>query len=93
MVSAYTDREKDEIVSGLQGKVTVQRSKGLGENEPEMMKLTTMDPATRRVLPVRVRADAEEATRNLFSLLMGKSESANRRAWMEEKGNRVEADV
>ena len=46
---AYTDREKNEIVSGLTGKYSVQRSKGLGENEPEMMKLTTMDPETRRL--------------------------------------------
>ncbi|MBO4329918.1 MAG: type IIA DNA topoisomerase subunit B [Rhodocyclaceae bacterium] len=85
------ERAQQEGISAE--RIEVGRFKGLGEMNPEQLRETTMDPATRRVLPVRVRADAEEATRNLFTLLMGKSESANRRAWMEEKGNRVEADV
>ena len=43
---AYSDKEKQEIIEsfGESAKYTVQRSKGLGENEPEMMRLTTMDP-------------------------------------------------
>ena len=49
---AYTDRERDEILQTLSGKVTVQRSKGLGENEPDMMWKTTMNPATRRLIRV-----------------------------------------
>ncbi len=66
---AYTDKEKDEIVSGLKGKYTVQRSKGLGENEPEMMKLTTMDPATRRL--IQVLPEAAEKTAMVFDMLLG----------------------
>jgi topoisomerase-4 subunit B len=52
-----------------------------------------MDPATRRVLPVFERSEAHEDTLKLFNLLMGKGEAAGRRAWMEEKGNLIEADV
>lgn len=48
---AYTEREKDEVMKKLSGKkYTIQRSKGLGENEPDMMNLTTMNPATRRLI-------------------------------------------
>jgi topoisomerase-4 subunit B len=60
---------------------------------PEQLRETTMDPATRRVLPVRVRDDALAETRRKFNLLMGKGEAAGRRAWMEAKGDTVEADV
>ena len=51
---AYSDAEKNEIVSGeLAGrKCSINRSKGLGENEPDMMWLTTMNPATRRLIKV-----------------------------------------
>ena len=50
---AYSDREKNEIVSGFGGaKFTLSRSKGLGENDPEMMWMTTMNPATRRLIKV-----------------------------------------
>ncbi len=66
---AYTEKEKAEIVSGLSGKYTVQRSKGLGENEPEMMKLTTMDPETRRLIQV-LPEDAAKTAR-VFEMLLG----------------------
>ncbi|MEC5396408.1 DNA topoisomerase IV subunit B [Uliginosibacterium sp. H1] len=69
----------------------VGRFKGLGEMLPAQLKETAMDPATRRVLPVTLDA-VEEATR-LFDLLMGKGEASGRRAWMEAKGNLVEADL
>jgi topoisomerase-4 subunit B len=76
-------------------KVEVGRFKGLGEMNPEQLRETAMDPATRRVLPVFERTDtgAHDATLQLFNLLMGKGEAAGRRAWMEEKGNLIEADV
>jgi DNA gyrase subunit B len=68
---AYSDKEKDNIVNGeLAGKkCTVQRSKGLGENEPEMMWLTTMNPATRRLIKV-MPSDVEQ-TAAVFDLLLG----------------------
>ncbi len=66
---AYSDKEKNDIVTGLTGKYSLQRSKGLGENEPEMMKLTTMDPATRRL--IRVMPDDEESTMRMFEVLLG----------------------
>jgi DNA gyrase/topoisomerase IV subunit B len=73
--------------------IEVGRFKGLGEMNPEQLRETTMDPATRRVLPVQVRDGAETETRRMFTLLMGKGEAADRRAWMEAKGDTVEADV
>jgi topoisomerase-4 subunit B len=73
--------------------VEIGRFKGLGEMNPEQLRETAMDPATRRVLPVRVRAGAQEETVRLFSMLMGKGEAAARREWMEAKGDTVEADV
>ncbi|MDR1424553.1 MAG: type IIA DNA topoisomerase subunit B [Azoarcus sp.] len=73
--------------------IEVGRFKGLGEMNPEQLRETTMDPATRRVLPVHVRDGAADETRDIFTLLMGKGEAAGRRAWMEAKGDTVEADV
>jgi len=67
---AYTDAEKDAIVAKFgKEKYTVQRSKGLGENEPEMMWQTTMNPATRRL--VAVTPAGEQETEEMFDLLLG----------------------
>ena len=67
---AYNDREKAEVLAQLgDQKYTIQRSKGLGENDPEMMSLTTMNPATRRL--VRVDPAAAEATAEMFDILLG----------------------
>jgi DNA gyrase subunit B len=68
---AYSDKEKADIVEKeLKGKkYTIQRSKGLGENEPDMMWLTTMNPATRRLIKV-MPEDVEETAR-VFDLLLG----------------------
>ncbi len=67
---AYNDREKAEILREIDGeKYTINRSKGLGENEPEMMSLTTMNPATRRLVRVNP-ADVEETART-FDILLG----------------------
>jgi topoisomerase-4 subunit B len=52
-----------------------------------------MAPATRRVLPVVDLPAAHELTSGLFNLLMGKGEASSRRAWMEEKGHLIEADI
>ncbi len=67
---AYSDKEKNDIVKTLEGKkFKVDRSKGLGENEPEMMWLTTMNPETRRLIKVQP-ADVER-TAAVFDLLLG----------------------
>ena len=67
---AYTEQEKAGILARIGGeKYTIQRSKGLGENDPEMMWLTTMNPASRRLIQV-LPADAEETSR-VFDLLLG----------------------
>ena len=73
--------------------IEIGRFKGLGEMNPDQLRETTMDPATRRVLPVKVRSGAAEDTLRMFTLLMGKGEASGRRAWMEEKGDSVEADI
>ena len=70
---AYSEKEKADIVRQLEGKkFTVQRSKGLGENDPEMMWLTTMNPETRRL--VRVLPDEAEARKYLHSADMQSSQ-------------------
>ncbi|MDR0984406.1 MAG: DNA topoisomerase [Ruminococcus sp.] len=67
---AYTEKEKQNIVSKLgDKKFTLQRSKGLGENEPEMMSLTTMNPDTRRL--IKVMPSFAQDTKNMFELLLG----------------------
>ncbi|HCC34181.1 MAG TPA: DNA topoisomerase [Ruminococcaceae bacterium] len=67
---AYDDKEKNEILAELQGKkYSLQRSKGLGENQPEMMNLTTMNPATRRL--VKVMPEDAQHTSEIFDLLLG----------------------
>ena len=67
---AYTEAEKAGILSRIEGqKYTIQRSKGLGENDPEMMWLTTMNPASRRLIQV-LPTDVEETAR-VFDLLLG----------------------
>ena len=67
---AYSDKEKNDIVATLQGKkYDVQRSKGLGENDPEMMWLTTMSPDTRRL--IKVMPEDVERTAQVFDLLLG----------------------
>lgn len=67
---AYNETEMDEIKKEIgDEKYTVQRSKGLGENEAEMMALTTMNPATRRL--IKVTPDDAERTSQMFDLLLG----------------------
>ena len=67
---AYSDKEKNDIVASLEGKkYDIQRSKGLGENEPDMMWLTTMNPETRRL--IKVMPEDVERTAQVFDLLLG----------------------
>lgn len=90
-LAAIKDRIQQEGIA--LDRIEVGRFKGLGEMNPEQLRETAMDPATRRVLPVFERSEAHEDTLKLFNLLMGKGEASGRRAWMEEKGNLVEADL
>ena len=67
---AYTEKEKTEILAKLPDKgVSIQRSKGLGENQPDMMWQTTMNPETRRL--IKVMPDEAEKTAQVFDLLLG----------------------
>ena len=68
---AYSDKEKEDIVKeiGADKKISIQRSKGLGENEPDMMWLTTMNPETRRL--IKVMPEDVERTAQVFDLLLG----------------------
>jgi topoisomerase-4 subunit B len=90
-LAAIEDKLRKEGVRD--GSWQVQRFKGLGEMSAEQLWETTMNPATRRLLPVSMtRAELAE-THKVFTMLMGKGEAASRRAWMERHGNEVEADV
>ena len=72
---------------------SVGRFKGLGEMNPEQLWETTMNPETRRVVPVTVAPDQADEAMRIFAKLMGKAEAASRREWMEQYGNAVEVDI
>ncbi|MBQ3483544.1 MAG: DNA topoisomerase [Clostridia bacterium] len=88
---AYNEFEKAEILKNLEGKkYTLQRSKGLGENEPEMMWQTTMNPATRRLISIEP-ADVER-TEYMFDVLMGDN-LAERKVFIAENGSKYAKDA
>ena len=67
---AYSDREKADIIESLGGaKASINRSKGLGENDPDMMWMTTMNPETRRL--IKVMPEDVEVMNDMFELLLG----------------------
>ena len=69
---AYSDKERSDIAAQLENegkKFDIQRSKGLGENEPDMMWLTTMNPETRRL--IKIMPEDVERTAQVFDLLLG----------------------
>ena len=81
---AYNEAEKGEIMRKLDGKkVKIQRSKGLGENDPEMMWMTTMNPDTRRL--IKVMPEDAERTSWYFDVLLG-DELAQRKDFIAENG-------
>ncbi len=83
---AYTEAEKSKILDMIDGKkYTIQRSKGLGENDPDMMSLTTMNPETRRLIKV-MPSDAEK-TRQMFDVLLG-NDLEGRKNFIRENGSR-----
>jgi len=90
---ALDDAEKagvlDRIAAeGRKGKVTVTRFKGLGEMNPMQLRETTMAPETRRL--VQLTLDPPEEAVALMDMLLGRKRVADRRAWLEEKGNLAE---
>lgn len=82
---AYTEAEKEKILKDIgDEKFTIQRSKGLGENEPDMMNLTTMNPATRRL--IKVMPDDAAKTAQMFDVLLGDN-LAERKKFIVENGS------
>ena len=92
---AYDEKEKIEILAKI-GEVKpepdIQRSKGLGENQPDMMNLTTMNPETRRL--IKVMPQDAERTSQMFDLLLG-DDLAGRKEFIAENGYMYleEADI
>ena len=83
---AYTEPEKTKILDMIgERKFTIQRSKGLGENDPEMMSLTTMNPDTRRL--IKVCSTDVEQTRWMFDVLLG-NDLEGRKNFIKENGSR-----
>lgn len=90
---AYSEREKNDVLEEIEGeKYTILRSKGLGENEPDMMSLTTMNPATRRL--IRVMPDEAEQTARMFDMLLGDDLDGRKDFIAKEGSNYIDmADV
>ncbi len=90
---ALDDAERAGILDriaaeGQRGKVTVTRFKGLGEMNPLQLRETTMAPATRRLLQLTI--EAADDTDQLLDMLLAKKRAADRRDWLEAKGNLAE---
>src|SRR5258705_7200224 len=96
---ALDEAERDQILEKLRDEgvrdsiVHIGRFKGLGEMNPDQLRETTMNPDTRRLIEMRLDPAEYEAAPPVFKLLMGKTEAAGRRAWMEKEGHIIEADV
>ncbi len=96
---ALDDNERAQILAKLGDEgvrdtaIHVGRFKGLGEMNPDQLKETTMNPDTRRLIAMRLAGNSRDAVTKTFKLLMGKTEAAGRRAWMEKEGHTIEADL
>lgn len=82
---AYSDKQKNDIIENLEGNVSIQRSKGLGENDPEMMWETTMCPETRQLIGF-TNEDAA-ATATMFETLLG-DDIQGRKVFIQENGSK-----
>ncbi|MFZ6724545.1 DNA topoisomerase IV subunit B [Undibacterium sp. MH2W] len=90
-LTAIEDKlRKDGVKDGAW---SISRFKGLGEMNAGQLWETTMNPDTRRLLPVSLGEFDQEFSEGRFNMLMGKGEAAARRSWIEEHGNAVEADI
>jgi topoisomerase IV subunit B len=90
---ALDDAEKQGVLDRIaaeriMGKVNVQRFKGLGEMNPRQLRETTLHPDTRRLVQLTVTPD--DGSTELLDLLLAKRRSADRRAWLQEKGDLAE---
>jgi len=72
--------------------ISMQRYKGLGEMNPEQLWETTLNPDTRRMLPVALD-DGANVSIDIFNMMMSRENASQRREWMETYGNLVEADI
>ncbi len=90
LVAIEDKLKKDGLKDGAW---SISRFKGLGEMNAEQLWETTMNPDTRRLLPVALGDFDHIASSSRFNMLMGKGEAAARRAWIEEHGNETEADI
>lgn len=91
---ALDDEEKEKIIKKLEGekrnlKINVQRFKGLGEMNPAQLRETTMQPDTRRLVQLTLNDD-RQTSEEIMDMLLAKKRSAERRMWLEKKGNLVE---
>ena len=93
---ALDDTERDNTLKKIEAqnsrtKPTVTRFKGLGEMNPSQLRETTIDPTTRRL--VQLTVDAKDDTDQLMDKLLAKKRAADRREWLEEKGNLADVQV
>ena len=90
-LTAIEDKLRKE--GAREGSWSIARFKGLGEMNATQLWETTMNPDTRRLLPVALGEFDQQVSETRFTMLMGKGEAAARRSWIEEHGNDVEADI
>jgi topoisomerase IV subunit B len=93
---ALDDAERDQLLKKLEkenarSRPTVTRFKGLGEMNPPQLRETTIDPRTRRL--VQLTIDGQDSTDQLMDMLLAKKRAADRREWLEEKGNLAEVQA
>jgi topoisomerase-4 subunit B len=90
-LAAIEEKLADEGVKA--GGWTVSRFKGLGEMSPDQLWETTLNPDTRRMLPVRLEDAGLGVDRDIFNMMMARENASQRREWMETYGNLVDADI
>lgn len=89
---ALDEAEKQGLLERLSaerqtGKISVTRFKGLGEMNPSQLRETTMDPHTRRLVQLSLTPEQDVATMQLLDMLLAKRRAADRKNWLESKGN------